>query len=1036
MSHIFSSTEAQESWLTDPTVFAVNRLPAHSSHHCYDHKPLAGEPTGLKQRLDGQWQVKVVDMSEAGFPSDFAQTQCTESGFSSIEVPSNLETKGLLKPQYVNVQYPWDGHEDPQQPNIPQHNHVALYRREFTPSASVTRAIRENRQITLTFHAASTAIYLWLNGTFIGYAEDSFTPSEFDVTDAIQEGHNTLAVACFEFSSAAWLEDQDFWRLHGLYRSVELTAIPAAHVRDWKIDPDFDATTGDATLAFVASISNADAASKAVATLYGTDGTIAWQSEQLPVNETITTEAVIANIKPWSAEEPNLYTLDLTLYGADGTVIEVSRERIGFRHFAIENGVMKLNGKRIMFKGVNRHEFDARRGRAVNEEDMLYDITFFKQHNINAVRTSHYPNQERWYELCDEYGIYMIDETNIETHGSWTAPSDPVTPDTNVPGSKSEWQEACVDRIESMMRRDYNHPAVVIWSLGNESYAGTVFKAMSDFAHANDPLRPVHYEGVFWNRQFDDISDMESRMYAKPTEIAEYLEANPKKPYISCEYMHAMGNSVGGMHLYTELERYEQYQGGFIWDYIDQALFQRLPDGTERLTYGGDWDDRPNDYEFSGDGIIFADRTASPKAQEVKQLYANVSIKPDAHGVTIRNENLFVSTADYVFTARMLVNGEERWQADYRFDVAAGASERFDIAFPAASDLMASRCDEELPNGSIEVTYEVDQRLAETTAWAPAGFELTFGQHVQVFNDAADTDAAAMTDSHTHDVTVTDGRWNAGVKAGGREALLSKAQGGLVSFTRDGHEMLSRKPNLLTFRPLTDNDRGNASGFDRAQWFAAGRYAKTVGTEIVRDGNTIVGTYTYELAIAQRTKVTARYELLEDGRIHLTLTYPGSIEAASLPAFGMEWMLPVEYSNLRFYGLGPAETYRDRLHGAKLGVFESTAEADNAPYLVPQETGNHEGLRWIEVTDRHGHGMRVSQAGDEHFAASLLPYSTLMLEEATHQEELPTPRHMFLRLLAAQMGVGGDDSWGAPVHERFQLPADRPLTLDVMLELF
>lgn len=1038
MSHILSATEANESWLTDPTVFAVNRLPAHSSHRFHDHEPLADEPTSLKQKLDGQWQVKVTDTAETGFLANYIDGDHAQSEFQAIEVPSNLETSGLLKPQYVNVQYPWDGHEDPQQPNIPEHNHMALYRKTFAPSPAVARAIRENHQVTLTFHAASTAIYVWLNGRFVGYAEDSFTPSEFDVTDAIREGNNVLAVACYEYSSAVWLEDQDFWRLHGLYRSVELTAIPAAHVRDWKIDPDFDASTANATLTFKADVSNPVAASKAVATLTDSHGTLMWQSGEMPVEETITLQTNLDGIAPWSAEAPNLYTLSLTLYGEDGTVVEVNRERIGFRHFAIENGVMRLNGKRIVFKGVNRHEFDARRGRAVTEEDMLFDIRFFKQHNINAVRTSHYPNQERWYELCDEYGIYMIDETNLESHGSWTAPSEPVTADTNVPGSKPEWRDACVDRVESMMRRDYNHPAVVIWSLGNESYAGTVFKAMSDFVHENDSLRPTHYEGVFWNREFEDISDIESRMYAKPVEIAQYLESNPKKPYISCEYMHAMGNSVGGMHLYTELERYEQYQGGFIWDYIDQALFQRLPDGTERLTYGGDWDDKPNDYEFSGDGIIFADRTVSPKAQEVKQLYANVKIMPDERGVTIRNENLFVSTADYVFTARVLVNGVECWHADYRFDVAAGASERFDIAFPAACDLTAGYVGVGLPNGSYEVTYEVDQRLAAATDWAPAGFEVTFGQFTTVVR--RDCEACSGKDSEVddamNDVTITNGRWNAGMRACGREALLSKAQGGLVSFTRNGREMLSRKPSLLTFRPLTDNDRGNASGFDRAQWFAAGRYAKTVAAEVSNDGKSVTALYTYELADIQHTKVTARYELLEDGRIHLTLSYPGGVEAASLPAFGMEWMIPVEYSNLRFYGLGPAETYQDRLHGAKLGVFKTTAQADNAPYLVPQETGNHEGVRWLEATDRHGHGIRVSQASDEHFAASLLPYSTLMLEEATHQEELPEPRHMFLRLLAAQMGVGGDDSWGAPVYEQYQVPADQPLTLDVMLELF
>ncbi|OZG55395.1 beta-galactosidase [Bifidobacterium tissieri] len=1059
--HIRHAAEADAAWITDPETYAVNRLPAHTSHRFYDHAPQPGETMTLRTSLDGQWRVRVVTTGAEGYPvasepgkhaPAFADPDYDDSAFGTIAVPAHLSEGGYLTPQYVNVQYPWDGHDDPIAPDVPQNNHVALYRRTFTAGGEIAAAIEGGRPVTITFQGAQTAIYVWLNGVFIGYSEDSFTPSEFDVTSAIRNGENVLAVACYEYTSASWLEDQDYWRLYGLFRSVELTTHPAVHVNDLAVVADYDHTTGEGSIDATVTLTRTDDAPElgsALAEITDVDGNVVWKQEYdgaTIADGTLHIASGVGEVNPWSAEEPTLYTLTVTLNGAFedvvDDVIEVAQTRIGFRHFAIEDGIMKLNGKRIVFKGVDRHEFDARHGRAVTEEDMLWDIRFFKRHNLNAVRTSHYPNQTRWYELCDEYGVYVIDETNLETHGTWNAPGDQVTADTNVPGSRDEWLGACLDRTNTMIRRDFNHPSVIIWSMGNESYAGTVIKAMSDLTHQIDPTRPVHYEGVFWNREFDALSDIESRMYAKPAEIEEYLTNDPKKPYISCEYMHAMGNSVGGMKLYTDLERYPHYQGGFIWDYIDQAMWQKLGDGSERLAYGGDWGDRPHDYEFAGDGIVFADRTVSPKAQEVKQLYANVKIEPTDADVTITNDNLFVSTAGYVFTARLLVNGVQTWSADYRFDVPAGETRRFDVAFPDVCE-----------RDDVEVTYEVDQRLAQATDWAEAGYELAFGQHVTVVkgagaddeaDESAETAAAAGTTSTDADanIEIVNSRWNLGAhgtNGNDFEVILSRTQGGMVSFRSGEREMVIRRPDLTTFRPLTDNDRGNGSGFDRVQWFGAGRYARVVDTAFDADVDSATATYTYELAEPNRTRVTVRYEVAADGSVHLTASYPGGVDAPTLPAFGLEWTLPVEYENLKFYGFGPDETYLDRKNGGKLGVYATTAADSVAPYLVPQETGNHEDVRWAEITDVTGHGMRVAagrgEAGATGFDVSLLPYSTLMLEEARHQNELPAPRHTFLRLLAAQMGVGGDDSWGAPVHPQFQLDADQPLVLDVTLSL-
>ena len=1016
-SRILQARQANASWLTDPTVFAVNRKPAHSNHRYF-----LGEATEPKQNLDGVWKVNVTQAASIDVENaPFAAADFNDAGFGAINVPEHLQMAGYLKNKYVNVQYPWDGHEDPQEPNVPENNHVAIYRRSFTLDRPLAATLENGGTVSVTFHGMATAIYVWLNGTFVGYGEDGFTPNEFDITEALHvDGDNVLTVACYEYASASWLEDQDFWRLHGLFRSVELAAQPRVHVETVQIEADYNPSMAAGTLNATLQLRNANDAATVKAKLRDANGTVVWESTQC-ANETITLNSgALKNIAPWSAEEPTLYELTVLVVGHDGPLVEKIVQRIGFRTFRIEDGIMKLNGKRVVFKGADRHEFDAKRGRAITRQDMIDDITFCKRHNINAIRTSHYPNQEYWYDLCDEYGIYLIDETNMETHGSWVA-NNIETPETAVPGSKPQWEGACVDRINSMMRRDYNHPSVLIWSLGNESFAGEVFRAMHAHAHAIDPNRPVHYEGSVHDRAFDDVTDIESRMYAHADEIEEYLKSDPKKPYISCEYMHAMGNSVGNMDEYTALERYPQYQGGFIWDFIDQAILVRLPDGDERLCYGGDFGDRPSDYEFAGDGIVFADRTPSPKAQDVKQLYANVRIVPGETGVEIANDNLFVSTADYVFVTRVLADGEPVWQAEQRFDVPAGETKHFDIEWP----LEAYR------GQANELTLEVSQRLAAAEEWASKGYELSFGQTV-----VAGSKPVAASEAKPVDGIVTVGRWNAGVQGSGREILLSRTQGGIVSYTLDGREFVLRRPTLTTFRALTDNDRGAGHGYDRAQWVGAGRYAKCVNNTIEQvNDDTLKAVYEYELATPQRTHVTITYVADTTGKLHLSVDYPGETqEAPTIPAFGLEWTLPVEYSNLRFYGPGPDETYADRKH-AKLGIWNTNAYDDHAPYLMPQETGNHEDVRWAEITDDAGHGMRVSRHGESAFALSLQPYSAFMLEEAQHQDELPAPKHMFLRVLAAQMGVGGDDSWMSPVHPQYHIPADKPLHLDVDIEL-
>lgn len=1034
-----TATRAAIAWLEDPAVFAVNRLPSHSDHRS----------NAPRQSLNGSWQVRTVQASELNVEeASFAQKNAPASNFKTIDVPSTLETNGGWRPAYVNIQMPWDGHEDPQAPKIPSANKVAVYRREFDVESDLVGVVEQGGDVTLTFEGFATAIYVWLDGTFVGYAEDGYTPSEFDVTDILFGRAETpsgptrhiLTVACFEYSSASWLEDQDSWRFHGLFRDVVLAARPRTRIESLRLNADYDHIEATGSLDIELTLAHPQEHGNIRATLTDANGRIVWQSASGQDRSIRMASGELVGIMPWSAENPVLYTLTLSTAAPAGNgasnpessnvawqTAENVAQHIGFRRFEIDAGIMTLNGKRVVFKGVNRHEFDCFKGRTLSRQQMIDDILFCKRHNINAIRTSHYPNDERFYGLADRYGIYLINEANLETHGSWNTPGDNATPETSIPGSRMEWEGACLDRLESMIHRDYNHPSVLIWSLGNESHGGQVFRSMYRRAHELDPVRPVHYEGIVWDREYDDVSDIESRMYAHPDAIEAYVSHSPRKPYISCEYMHAMGNSVGGLSEYTDLERYPHYQGGFIWDLIDQALWKE-DDPAEsashgHLEYGGGFGDRPCDYEFSGDGLLFADRTISPKAAEVKQLYANVRVSPSPAGVHVDNRNLFVSTSSYEFVANFLVDGVKVWSQPHRFDVPAGGEGEFPVEWPINV----------FRTPDTELTYEVSVQLAEETPWAPAGHEIVFGQHTVRIPGSGESHRPTGTPA------ITVGRWNVGLRQGRREALLSRTQAGLVSWTDEGREYVLRPPKITTFRPLTDNDRGAGHGFERAQWAVAGRYARCV--DIAVDSSLegrVALTYTFELATPARTPVTLRYEINADARIHLTADYPGEAGAPTIPAFGLEWALPGELNHLRYHGLGPVETYADRHAGARLGVWTTTAAQDYAPYLVPQETGNHSEVRWAEITDDAGRGICVRRhnpdADGSTFNVSLLPYSSAQIEEASRQWELPHPStapFTHLRLLAAHMGVGGDDSWGSPVHDAYQIPAANPLRLDV-----
>ena len=610
MSHIFDYDK-----LKDPQYFRDGRLDAHSDHSYYASGTdmEAGRET-FKESLNGLWKfhyARNYGSAVAGFEK---MDYCCRT-WDDIHVPAHIQMEGYDVPQYANVQYPWEGHDEIRPGEIPEYfNPVASYVKYFTVPEKM-----KGRRLFISFQGAESGLALWLNGEFVGYSEDSFTPSEFELTDYVKEGENKLAAQVFKWTASSWCEDQDFYRFSGIYRDVYLYTVPDVHVRDLEIRavPDETLKRAALTVRLETMVSGSAEAGKAVFVLERAGQAVFREEKQL--GEENAYSFTVEEPKLWSAEEPNLYDLRIEIYDAESVLQEIIPEKVGFRRFEMKDHIMTLNGKRIVFKGVNRHEFSAVSGRHVSEAELRKDLETMKRNNINAIRTCHYPDASLIYRLCDEYGIYMMDENNLESHGTWDTGM--MTGDFSevVPNDRPEWLEMMLDRVNSTYQRDKNHPAILIWSCGNESYGGRDIYEMSQLFRKLDPTRLVHYEGVHHDRRYNDTSDMESQMYTPVEGIKEFLAKDRSKPFICCEYTHAMGNSCGAMHKYTDLTDTEPlYQGGFIWDYIDQSIYKKDRYGRDFQAYGGDFGERPTDYNFSGNGIVYGDREASPKMQEVK----------------------------------------------------------------------------------------------------------------------------------------------------------------------------------------------------------------------------------------------------------------------------------------------------------------------------------------------------------------------------------------------------------------------------------
>lgn len=982
--------------IADPRFVSEHRRGAHSDHRWFgDAAEAADGASRFEQSLNGRWKLHYAKNPAATLPA-FPDVDSTD--WDDIPVPAHLQLHGYDRPQYANVQYPWDGVEQVEPGQVPtRFNPVASYVKTFT----LDRPLEAGEELSVCFHGVESAVALWLNGRYVGYATDSFTPSEFDLTDALVDGENTLAAQVFKWSSGSWLEDQDFFRFSGIFRDVTLYRRPSVHVEDLRVTADLDPESGAAEIRLVVALRGEGSVR---ARLDGVGELTDLGGGGFGIR--------LDDPRLWSPESPALYDLEIEVRDTAGALVEVIPQTVGVRRFGIEDGVLRLNGRRVVFFGVNRHEFGLN-GRVMTREEIAADLRALKAIGVNAVRTSHYPNSSAFYDLADRYGLLVIDEMNLETHGLWDRIRALGAPDSDaVPGDRPEWMPALRDRAASMFERDKNHPSVVIWSLGNESYGGTNLRDLADWFRSVD-RRPVHYEGVHWDPRYPETTDITSQMYTPAADIEAYLREHRDKPFILCEYAHAMGNSFGGVDEYVDLAfREPLFQGGFIWDFADQAIELTDPEGRTFFGYGGDFGDAPHDGEFCGNGIFFADRSPTPRVAEVAYLYQGLRIRIDADAFTVENRLLSTASSAYRCVVTLAREGRVLREATVETDVPAQATGSYPL--PVA-----------VPSAPGEYTVDVSFRLRADTDWAAAGHEVAHEQRVVAVGAPPAVVSAPAPE-------LVRGTHNTGVHGASFSVLFSNLYGGLQSYrfgrTADGgRELLTASPRPGFWHAPTSNERGWGGPFEDGQWSLASLYARVrepmTSTKVESDASSVTVSYRYELPTVPATSCDVSYRVDGSGRVEVTQTLHLVDGLPDLPEFGAVLSTRPEFSRLRWYGDGPDESAVDRRGGVRLGVYERDVRRELTPYLRPQESGSRTGVRWAEVTDSRGLGLRVDSAGSPGgMEFSALPWTPHEIENARHHTELPPIHRTVLRPALMRRGVGGDDSWGARTLPKYRLP--------------
>ncbi|MCD6338677.1 MAG: DUF4981 domain-containing protein [Verrucomicrobia bacterium] len=979
----------------DPGVFAINKLPPHASFIRYASPTEALRHASAEIPLEERWKASPFTLLLNGQwkfhwssnvlvrPKDFYKPDFSDEDWALLPVPSCWQMRGYGYPIYVNMMWgdskcPW-GKMDP--PRIPHdRNPVGSYRRAFTLPKSWT-----GRRIVLHFDGVESAMYVWLNGDFVGYSEGSRTPAEFDVTDKVRPGENLLAVEVYRYSDGSYLEDQDKWRMSGIFRDVYLRSAEPVHVRDFFVHADLSEDCREGVLRIEAAVANEGkqpAVAALEAALYAPDGTCVLKEARpasgAPKTATIPPgraseiklSARIPRVKPWSAEEPNLYHLVLTLKegGSAGRLIEAIPCQIGFRRVEIRNSRLLLNGKPIYIKGVDRHEMDPDKGYAVDRDSMIRDIVLMKRHNINTVRTSHYPNKPEWYELCDLYGIYLIDEANIESHGVGYNPKRTLA-------AKPAWKAAHLERTRRMVERDKNHPSVIIWSLGNEAGDGPNFVATYTWIKERDSSRPVQYERA----GLASHTDIYCPMYPTPSRLERYATGNPDRPLIMCEYAHAMGNSVGGLADYWQvIKRYPALQGGCIWDWVDQALRARDAQGREYWAYGGDFGPpgTPSDGNFNCNGLVLPDRAPEPEMEEVRKVYQNVAFEPAdlaAGKIRLRNENCFISLEGFRGRYTVTRNGRLLRQGAFSpMKLGPGESGVVTLDLPP------------LPSEpGTEYFLNVALELAKPTRWAPAGYVTAWEQFKLPV-------AAPPPPPLPRGPALETLESPEEVRVLGRDfsVAFDRASGALKSFIAGGRELLVRPLAPNFWRAQTDNDSASRDMMRKelGVWERAAAERKVSGLVVEQPRPDTVRVRFDGEMIDGRVKWTQECVVRGQGAVLVSMAIDPDKELPEIPRVGMQGAIAGWMNRMTWFGRGLCENYWDRKSGAAVGLYSGRIEQLLHGYVRPQENGNREDVRWAAWHDAMGRGL-MAVAGKQWIEASAWPYTMEDLEKARHVNE-------------------------------------------------
>jgi beta-galactosidase len=1019
----------------DPAVVGVNREKPHATMMVYPTAALARQ--GDRSRspwflsLNGLWRFHWV-ARPADRPADFYRTDYDDSRWGAIPVPSNWQLQGYDIPIYTNIIYPFP--YDPKGPPVvpKDYNPVGSYRTTFRIPAHWS-----GRQIFLVFDGVDSAFYVWVNGEKVGYSEDSRTPAEFNITRYVKPGANLLAVEVYRFPDGAYLEDQDMWRLSGIYRDVYLWSTDNRHIRDFEVRTDLDEAWRDATLTVKAELiqyAESPGRVSVTAELFDAQGKAVFPPQVRSTDlrpgaeSSVEFSVAVRNPHKWSAETPYLYTLLLTLKDASGRVLEVIPCNVGFREVTIRDGRLLLNGRAILLKGVNRHEHSPEQGHYVPPELMRRDIFLMKRHNINAVRTSHYPNAPAWYELCDRYGLYLIDEGNIEAHGYGAHSRNRLSNDP-------EWRTAYLDRVQRMVERDKNHPSVIIWSLGNESGDGSNVAAVYEWVKRRDPTRPFHYESS--TATGGSHADINSFMYLPPALVIKRANERPNMPLILCEYSHAMGNSNGGLKEYWDIfYSGTNAQGAFVWDWVDQGLRQPVPpeyrttSGRDTFfAYGGWWEDKAgirNDNNFCMNGLVAADRTVRPGLLAIKYVYRYLHAAPvdlaSGH-IKVTNWYDFLNAAE-IAEGVWEVKAEGKVVASGRFpelDLPPRQAREFRLPLPALR-----------PEPGIEYWLDLRFLTRRDLPWAPRGHELAWDQFkLPVSAPAPSPDLAAFPPLDMDEQGDE-------VRFSGKDFVLlfDKHLAQFTGFTYKGVKLVERGPTPDFWRAMTDNDRGAWKAVGRAWakdparnfmvWRDAGPKWQPREVEVERlDARSARIRIRAQLPEVKST-YSLTYTIYGSGDILVEASYqPGASPLPMMPRFGMEWVLAPGLEKITWYGRGPAATYWDR-NFERIGVYSSTVDAEWVEYSRPQENGNKTEVRWVALTN--GKGIGLLAVGMPELSVGATHYTKAEIEEADYSFKLRRRPEIYLNLDYRQMGVGGIDSWSpnALPLPAYRLPGDQP----------